>query len=311
MTRRALFRLTVAAVALACAAVALWPRPTHPAIALRAAHGAIAVTNSREGRAILAAGNLRPGQSVAGSVAVTNTGRAPARLLLRSSLPRAARGPYGGRLGDVLRVRLDDRVRARTVAAGRLADLAGCHDLGRLAPGATRTYALTATFPRGGRRDNVYARASVSVDERWTASAADCAGRVPATPKPPPEPEPQPQRRPRLEVLISHRRVLVRRGRTRLRLICLGTGRGRCRGSLQLRATGLESRLQRAAAGGTRFSARADGTDTIWVPLPRASQRRMRRRGKAVALAIVRPAAGSPLAPARRLITLIARHGSR
>src|SRR3712207_8818217 len=149
---------------------------------------------------------FRSGQSVAGSVSVTNTGEAPARLLLHSSVPRGAAGPYGGRLGDVLRVKVDDRARKQTIAAGKLAALTGCHDLGKLAPGATRTYAMTASFPRGGPSDNAYARANVTVDERWTAGAADCAGRVPKPPKPKPKP-------PKLELLISHRRVLVEHGR--------------------------------------------------------------------------------------------------
>jgi hypothetical protein len=187
--------------------------------------------------------------------------------------------------------------RHRTIAKGRLVEVAGCHDLGKLAPGKTRTYAMTASFPRGDRRDNRYARASVSVDERWTASAADCRGRVP---KPPPK----------LELLISHRRVLVRRGRARVKVICHGTRDGRCRGWLRLRPTNLESRLQGAAAG-VRFDAPAGGTDTIMMRIPRESERRMRRRGKAVALALIRPAPGSPMAAARRYITLIAHGGSR
>jgi spore coat-associated protein N len=291
-------RLLFAAAALGCAALAASPRPEHPQIALRAAHGAVRVENSRDGRAIIAAGNLRPGQTVTGSVSVTNSGEQPARLLLRSSLPRGVAGPYGGRLGDVLRVRIEQHAaRDRTIAKGRLVEVAGCHDLGKLAPGRTRTYAMTATFPRGDRRDNRYARARVTVDERWTASAADCRGRVP---KPPPK----------LELLISHRRVLVRHGRARVKVICHGTRDGRCRGWLKLRPTNLASRLEGAAAG-VRFDAPAGGTDTIMMRIPRASERRMRRRGKAVALALIRPAPGSPMAAARRYITLIGHNGSR
>src|SRR3712207_7534024 len=57
---------------------------------------------------------FRSGQSVAGSVSVTNTGEAPARLLLHSSVPRGAAGPYGGGLGGGLRGEVDDRARKKT-----------------------------------------------------------------------------------------------------------------------------------------------------------------------------------------------------
>jgi hypothetical protein len=93
-------------------------------------------------------------------------------------------------------------------------------------------------------------------------------------------------------------------------VICHGTRDGRCRGWLRLRPTNLASRLQGATAG-VRFDASAGGTDTIMMRIPRASERRMRRRGKAVALALIRPAPGSPMAAARRYITLIAHGPSR
>src|SRR4051812_24798804 len=135
-----LMRCAVVLGAVACAVIAFWQPEAHPALRLTGARGPLVLSNSSEGRAILTAANLRPGQSVAGSVVLSNRGTAPARLVLRSS------PPHGGRLAEVLRLTVSSG--RRTVAAGGLRSLAGCHDLGALPAGAGPRHPPPARLPR-------------------------------------------------------------------------------------------------------------------------------------------------------------------
>jgi spore coat-associated protein N len=179
--------LAVAAITLA--ALATLPRE-HSELVLTAG-GALRLDNSRDGAAVLSAPNLRPGDSVTGSVTVANRGDSAVRLRLQSSPPR------GGALAEVLEVTVGG------VGGGTLEALAGCHDLGSLQAGAARTYRFTARVPRAV--GNRYAGSSASADERWTAGAG-CE--------------------PPVRVRLSHRHVRLVGGRARLGVRCSGPCHG-------------------------------------------------------------------------------------
>jgi hypothetical protein len=167
----------MAACALVCASLAAAPAPAGPpALALSAAHGALRISSSHAGGAIVEAANMRPGQSAAGTVTVANRGRGPGRLLLASSPARDRPGPGGGRLSRRLDLAVDeDRER---LAAGSVNSLAGCHPLGRIAAGESRTFSFTIRFRGGSEADNSYALSSAAVDVRWLATEhGGCARR--------------------------------------------------------------------------------------------------------------------------------------
>src|SRR6185295_5055701 len=106
-----------------------------------AASGALALSNSREGAAIFAAHDLRPGDEISGTLTLGNTGDKPGRLLLSRANLVESPGLGGGRLSDVLTMRVED------ITSGAPADvvtgtLRGMQNvlLRDLPGGATRTY---------------------------------------------------------------------------------------------------------------------------------------------------------------------------
>jgi spore coat-associated protein N len=259
--------------ALAVAAMAAIPhRGTEPLLALTAS-GALRLDNSHDGAALLSAPNMRPGDSAAGAVTVTNRGADPVRLRLHSSVAR------GGPLGEVLLVSVGG------VAEGSLRELAGCHDLGTLAAGEARTYRFAVRLPR--EVGNAYARTTASADERWVAGAG-CGGPVAAAS--------------RARAAISHRRVALVGGRARLAVRCSGPAGERCTGSAALGARSWRSRRLFVASAG-RFDVAAGRAGTVDLRVPADSRALLRVRGKAVAVATLRGPAGTR----RRLVTLIVR----
>jgi hypothetical protein len=141
-----------------------------------AATGALSLSNSREGAAIFSADGMVPGQTVTGTLTLGNTGDQAGRLLLSRALLDETPGPGGGRLADVLRLRIEDITGAAAVpvADGLLRDLTAI-PLQDLAGGARRTYRFTLTFPDSGPggADNAYAGASLRVDYEWLTEATN------------------------------------------------------------------------------------------------------------------------------------------
>lgn len=143
---------------------------------LMSATGAVSITNSLEGQAILTAAPMIPGTSVTGTVNLVNTGDAAERLTLDASDPVDHPGPGGGRLSERLRLRVEDVStdgNPQTVFAGPLADLEQA-GLGTLDEDERRTYRFVVTFPDGGAdgADNAFQGSSASVDFEWIVDAA-------------------------------------------------------------------------------------------------------------------------------------------
>ena len=166
-------RFAIVAASLALVAIAALPHDSPGGgVRLVAAHGALAMLNSRPGAAILDVPRIAPGESATGTVTITNSGRAPAHLYLDSGRPTERRGPNGGSLVERLELTIA-REGGERVARGTLASTAGCHDLGVAGRGEIRTYRFTVRMPDGGgprtatSGDNAYAGSRAGVDEAW------------------------------------------------------------------------------------------------------------------------------------------------
>ena len=152
-----------------------------------AAVGPVTLSSSRPGVAILHADNLKPGDKVAGILSLTNQGDKPGALALAITGRRDRPGVYGGRLGNVLRLKVED-LSGRTPARESVVNQASRFALGTLAGRETRTYRVTATFPDGGipptafTGDNALQGASVELALQWNLTAADPAPTAPGRP---------------------------------------------------------------------------------------------------------------------------------
>jgi spore coat-associated protein N len=182
--------LVMAFAAIGLAVAAPGRDASAPQASLSAATGAVSIANSREGHAILGAGNLRPGQTVSGTVEIGNDGDVPGRFTVAAT--NVADAPHG-LLSQRLVIALSDVTDARAprqIFAGTAAAL-GRYEVGTLAAGASRRFLVTATLPNGGAGDNAYQGSSLSMGLEWHAAAASVP--VPtATPTPNPKATPTP-----------------------------------------------------------------------------------------------------------------------
>jgi hypothetical protein len=162
------------------------------------ATGALSIANSREGRAVLSATGLRPGATVTGQVTIGNDGQVGGRFAVRASGLSDIPGVGGGELSQRLQLQLTDvtaAARPAVLYTGTPAGLSSI-DVGDLAAGASRTYALTVTFPSAGDDDR-YQGATLSLGLEWIATAPEPAATAtptdtpaPAAPAPPTTPAP-------------------------------------------------------------------------------------------------------------------------
>ena len=193
---------------------------------LAAASGALALSNSAAGTAIITAHGLMPGQATTGLITLGNTGEAAGLLVLARTAIADVPGPYGGRLSDALTLRIDDVTVAaepREVFYGEVGGLERVA-LDALAGGTRRTYRFTVEFPDTGPggADNAYIGSAVRFDYEWRAEAlalppAATPGRAPAPGGngvvPPPsgsagETPGGPSRAPRIHLRIPRQRVM-------------------------------------------------------------------------------------------------------
>jgi spore coat-associated protein N len=133
--------------------------------------GNLSHSNSKAGSAILTASKMKPGDSVTGSVTITNDGDLPGTFTLStSSLAETAVGTGGGHLADVLQLKIMD---GTTQIYNESIKSVGTITLGTWAAGAAHTYDFTVTFPDGGTPgsnstgDNIYKKAGMSIQFDW------------------------------------------------------------------------------------------------------------------------------------------------
>ena len=152
-----------------------------------AAVGPVTLSSSRPGVAILHADRLRPGDKVAGILSLTNKGDKPGVLALAVTGRHDRPGAYGGSLGNVLKLKVED-LSGRTPARESVVNQASSFALGTLTGRETRTYRVTATFPDGGipptafTGDNALQGASVELSLQWNLTAPDPVTTPPTTP---------------------------------------------------------------------------------------------------------------------------------
>jgi hypothetical protein len=157
--------LASAAAALAGSTSGLEDR--HPLGIRSAATGALRISDSRGGGAILSASALGPGHEVVGVLRIENLG-APAYLTLSRRRLTEAFGPGGASLASALRLRIRDLRDGsnQIVYRGGLIAMPVLR-LGLLESGAERRYRFVASLPDPGFVDNGLMGAQVSFDYRW------------------------------------------------------------------------------------------------------------------------------------------------
>lgn len=174
--RRIFLRLEVVAVvtvASCLVSLSLAHKPARAQIELMAGPGGtLALSNDKEGSAVLSLGGMRPGDSVTDTVTLGNTGTVPGDLSLASSNLVDTPGAGGGALSD----ELDLRIRDVTVPGSPVTVYNNKIDaltpvaLGTLAAGDSRVYEFRVFFPDAGPgAENAYQGSAVSVRFDWSA----------------------------------------------------------------------------------------------------------------------------------------------
>ena len=155
---------------------------------LAAASGALGLSNSAAGAAIITAHGLMPGQATSGTLTLGNTGEATGLLVLARTGIHDVPGPNGGKLSDALTLLIED-VSAGTGAPREVfyGEVGGLERvaLDALPGGTARTYRFTVEFPDTGPggADNAFIGSAVRFDYEWRAEAL---------PVPPPATTPDP-----------------------------------------------------------------------------------------------------------------------
>jgi hypothetical protein len=177
-------RIVNALAAAAVIAVVVFSGPSDGrAFELVRADGAVTLSNSKEGVAILGGSNLRPGQRSTGSVTIANPGTTTSALALEIGAESETPGTGGGRLWPRMWISIADA--GGVIYDGRVADL-GRLALGALAAGNERRLTLTAWIAGG---DNTIQGAQLSLRFTWLAEA-DAAPAPTSTAEPTATPAP-------------------------------------------------------------------------------------------------------------------------
>ena len=129
-------------------------------------------TNSKPNTAILTASPMKPGDTSQGAVTITNDRDRGGTFSLSTSNLTGAPGVNGGKLCDVLQLRIIDQTTGRTIYSGAIKSV-GTVAAGTYAVGAAHTYQFTVTFPDGGTPggattgDNAQMGSSLSIEFHW------------------------------------------------------------------------------------------------------------------------------------------------
>jgi spore coat-associated protein N len=172
------------AIGLAVAAPGgLMADPELARVEVRAASGAVSISNSRAGQAVFNAAGMRPGDGVSGTVTIGNDGDRPGRFAFRAADVADSGPPHAGKLSERVELAVFDVTHAPVeVHAGPPAGF-GQVDLGVIAPGGRRDYLVVATLPSGGD-DNRFQGTALSLGLEWQATPVSGGS---ATPTPAPE----------------------------------------------------------------------------------------------------------------------------
>jgi len=137
--------------------------------------GVLTHSNSNANAAFMNLGPMYPGQSLQGSVTISNTGTVPGVLRLTQTSYADTPGANGGNLSSVLTITIVDTTTATTVYSGPLTGYGAAFRIAAnpMAPATPHTFQWTVTFPDGGAPvdavsgDNAFQGSSVSVRYDW------------------------------------------------------------------------------------------------------------------------------------------------
>jgi hypothetical protein len=205
--------LASAALALLSIAAAARSHDAQAQPATLRASGDVQVANSRNGSAILS-GAFGPGDSIAGTVTISNIGAAAGGFTLGLSQLTDTPGPGAGFFSRQLDLAVDDVTAPSApvpVYHGRLNSL-NPTGLGTFQAGASHTYRMVVSWPASGVDSSMYG-SSMSVEFDWSAGDAGTAP-VPPTGTPPVVTPP------RLSVKIATRQKVLKRGNVRASAAC-------------------------------------------------------------------------------------------
>ncbi len=161
--------------AVAAAAIAAPPPGGgNPAVTVAALDGSFSQTNSRDGMPVLTASEISPGDRVAGSVTIANSGTLGGTFSLSARDIVDTPGPGGGILSERLALAVRDVAGSALTYDGPLTGVDAI-PLGYFAPGDTHTYEVATSLPHGAG-DNAYAGAATSVRLVWDAVEAEPPG---------------------------------------------------------------------------------------------------------------------------------------
>ena len=233
------------------------------------ASGDVQVANSRNGSAILS-GALAPGDSIAGTVTISNIGAAAGGFTLGLSHLTDTPGPGGAFFSRKLDLAVDDvTVPSAPVSVyrGQLNSL-NPTGLGAFQPGASHTYRLVVSWPASAVDQSVYG-SSMSVEFDWSAGDA---GTPPVTPPAaPPVVTP-----PRLSVKAASTQKVLKRGNVQASAACDQACTIFASGSLSVPGAAKSYKLV-----STRGSLQAAGNAKLKLRLPRSVQKPLRAALKA------------------------------
>jgi hypothetical protein len=179
---RLLWLAAIGAVVAVCASTGL-AQPDRPHAVLTQASGDFTIANSLDGRAVFQASGLAPGESVTGTVQLSNPGQLDGELNLAQLDVQDKPGANGGRLSGAVRLDITDVTGGSSVPvfAGQLASV-GTRPLGPIGAGQARTFRFTASLadtgtpPSATGGDNAYAGSGLTARYAWTATADDLGG---------------------------------------------------------------------------------------------------------------------------------------
>jgi spore coat-associated protein N len=148
---------------------------------VQAASGAVHVSNSRAGQAVIDASDVRPGDSTTGTVTIGNDGDAAGTFLV------AVTDLQAGMLSEAVAIEIGEAGAGAPRYDGPLDELDQV-GLGTLAPGAERTFQVRLTLADTAGNELQGAQLTFGLQWRATTVAAATPTPAPETPRPPTNP---------------------------------------------------------------------------------------------------------------------------
>lgn len=145
----------------------------HPRLVASTNGNSLVMSNSKDGFAILAASGLKPGQTVTGTVTITNEGAVDGDFTLDKANLSDTSAPVSQRLSGLLDLSIDDVTSSsvQNLYSGKLGAMPSIA-IGTIPKRTSRTYRFTVRFPSGAVATNGFQGRSARVDYQWSVVQA-------------------------------------------------------------------------------------------------------------------------------------------